>query len=128
MARKVTARMILGRAVETLPADMVKFLIEHEGECQKLYDELNARRDDALGARTALDARLGEFTSIEAKETDLEEREGDYAARVEALATDEAEVGRRKAVLDKLNNYLQAFVRETEAQDRLRNLNLDEAT
>ena len=66
----------------------------------------------ALAAKTALDTRLGEFATMEAKEADLAERELDCAARVGTVATGEAELRRRAAILDKCCDDVNAILKE----------------
>ncbi len=92
LKKTVTAGVILRRGIDTLPAAVLKFLVENEAECQKVLDGLDAHRDDAIAAAKALDVRLGEFDSLEEAQADLADREADFAARAEALAAREAKV------------------------------------
>ena len=94
MTQTVKAREILQRGAANLPAGVLKFLVENEAEIQKLYDGLDAHRDDALAAMAALDVRLGEFDSLDAALADLATREADHAGRAEALAAGEAKLDR----------------------------------
>lgn len=86
-------------------------------EAEAVYEALDARRDELLAATAALNEakaqRTGEYAEMDSMEANLVEREADYAARVKVLAADEAEMSRRKAVLDRLVSDLEPLMKET---------------
>ena len=99
----------LRRGLEGVPAQTTKFLIEHKEEVQAVHDALDARRDAALEAIAALEAKLA---ATEAKEAamaaDRVRREADLADRIVDLEAREKAVARGKKAMDDLIAGLEA--------------------
>jgi len=90
----------LRRGVGGLSATAIVFLMEHKDELQTLYDGLDGRRDAALEAIAASDAKLAanEAATV-ALAADLATREAALAAVLAELEPREEAVERGKKVL-----------------------------
>ena len=121
MTAQVKPGVYMRRGRHAVSAETMQFLLEHENEVEAVYAGLDARADGVRAAMKALDVRAGEFDSLDAALADLTAREADYAARLETLTADEAEVERKAAVLSKAAGDLTALLREDAATETKEN-------